>query len=72
MNTEQKALLMDAEDISSEIYGGKISARNINERYSYQPGFPECVRKNGINGKKFWRRSEILKYYGAEMETNAA
>lgn len=58
-----KAPLMDSEDISIEIFGGKVSARNINERYSYLKGFPKAIQ-NGKSGKKFWRRSEIYSFYG--------
>lgn len=57
-----KPVMMTAEDISKEIFGGEVSARVISERYAFKKGFPECVQE-GIRGKKFWRRAEIFAYY---------
>lgn len=66
-----KGMLMDAEEISTEIFGGKITARNINERYSYDKGFPKAIQR-GTTGKKFWRRSEIYAYYKVSEMDKAA
>lgn len=66
-----KGLLMDAEEISIEIFGGKITARNINERYSYEPDFPQAIQR-GTTGKKFWRRSEIYAHYKVSEMDKAA
>lgn len=61
--------LMTAEDISQEIFGGKITARQIRDRQSKRPGFPNPV---GDVGKLFWRRTEIMQYFGITQDKKAA
>ena len=60
-----RPVLMTAEDISQEIYGGNINARSILERISFQKGYPKAIQE-GKRSKKFWRRCEIYAYYKAE------
>ena len=61
------AALMTAEEISQEIYGGRITARVISERYSFLNGYPKAhqVRQKG---RKFWNRQEIYNYYGVKEQ----
>ena len=61
-----KSLLMDADEISSEIFNGRITTRVISEKYAKDPRFPKVVQR-GTRGKKFWRRSDIYKHYGLDQ-----
>jgi hypothetical protein len=64
-----KPPMMTAEEISQEIFGGKIAARVISETYSFVKGYPKC-HQAVPRAKKFWVRSDIYKHYG--IETKAA
>ena len=60
--------VMTAEDISKEVFNGKMSVRNIKERISKQEGFPAPLEGTG---KLFWRRAEVYKFYGLQMKEAA-
>lgn len=62
----KKPALMTAEEISSEIFNGKITPRVISEKHALDSNFPKVVQR-GSRGKKFWRRTDIYKHYGLDQ-----
>lgn len=64
--------LMTCEDIATEIFGvdrngkPKRCVRVIAERDSMHPDFPRPVFERKKRQKLYFRRSEIMKYYGLE------